>query len=143
MRSLWFAGMKLLAAALIASAAGTACSGAERHQMRGPGTMVSLSQADNDRTVDVRVGDNVQVTLPENATTGFRWAVDHFDTTRVELVGSEARYGSNRIGAGGDVAFTFRATKAGTSDVALKHWRHFEGDKSIIGRFRIRLHAQP
>jgi hypothetical protein len=33
--------------------------------------------------------------------------------------------------------------KAGPSgEVTLKYWRHFEGDKSITNRFRLRLHTQ-
>ena len=33
--------------------------------------------------------------------------------------------------------------KAGSSEVALKYWRHFEGDASIVKRFSFRLNAKP
>jgi predicted secreted protein len=37
--------------------------------------MLVLSQTDNDRTVSVRVGDMVRISLPENASTGYRWTI--------------------------------------------------------------------
>jgi putative transposase len=42
-------------------------------------TMLSLIETDNDRTVEVRLGDVVRITLPENASTGFRWTIDRYD----------------------------------------------------------------
>ena len=105
--------------------------------------MLSLTEADNDRTVDLRVGGTVRLSLPENATTGYRWAVDRLDAGVIEAVGSEPHYTASAPGSGGNVEFTFKAAKAGTGEVALKYWRHFEGDASITKRFRFRVHAQP
>jgi inhibitor of cysteine peptidase len=105
--------------------------------------MLSLVETDNDRTVDVRVGDVVRITLPENASTGYRWTIDRYDEDIVEALGSEPRYQSSAVGSGGEIAVTFKAKKAGTGEIALKHWRHWEGDRSVIGRFRVRLNAQP
>ena len=107
--------------------------------------MLSLVETDNDRTVDVRVGDVVRITLPENASTGYRWAIDRYDEDIVEALGSEPRYPAGTagtVGSGGEIAFTFKAKKAGTGEIALKHWRHWEGDRSVTGRFRVRLNVQ-
>jgi inhibitor of cysteine peptidase len=105
--------------------------------------MLSLVETDNDRTVDVHLGDLVRVTLPENATTGYRWTVDHCDEEWIEAPGSEPRYPAKAVGSGGEVTFTFKAKKVGTGEVVLKHWRHWEGDRSVIARFRVRLNVQP
>jgi inhibitor of cysteine peptidase len=107
------------------------------------GTMQSLTEADNDRTIGLRVGETVRVSLPENATTGYRWAIDRLDEEVIEAVGSEPNYPGDAVGSGGHVAFTFKAKKAGTGEIALKYWRHFEGDKSIKNRFRLRLNTRP
>ena len=104
--------------------------------------MPSLTEADNGRAVDLRVGETVDVTLPENATTGYRWAIDHLDPGIVEANESKARYPSGRIGGAGEVTFSFSNTKAGSGEVSLKYWRHFEGDSSITRRFRVRLNAK-
>ena len=104
--------------------------------------MQSLTEADNERTVDLRVGESVRLTLPENATTGYRWTVDHFDREVVDPTGSEPHYAGGAVGSAGNVTFDFTAKKAGRGEVALKYWRHFEGEGSVVKRFRIRLNAQ-
>jgi len=113
------------------------------HAEKAPNAMLSLAETDNGRTVDVRLGDTVQVTLRENATTGYRWAIDRYDEEFVEVLKSEPHYTANTIGVGGTVAFTFQGRKAGTGEVVLKNWRHWEGDSSVTSRFRFRLRVQP
>ena len=105
--------------------------------------MASLTEADIGRSVDLRVGEAVDVTLPENATTGYRWAIDHVDPGIVEASESKPRYPSGQTGSAGEVKFSFKATGPGSGEVSLKYWRHFEGDSSITRRFRVRLNAKP
>lgn len=103
--------------------------------------MSSLTEADNGRTVDLKVGETLEVTLPENATTGYRWAVDRLDPGIVEAHESKPIYPSGPTGSAGEVTFSFKAGKAGSGEVSL-NWRHFEGDSSITQRFRVRLNAK-
>lgn len=117
--------------------------GALAAETRKVRVMQSLTEADNERTVDLRVGESVQLTLPENATTGYRWAIDRLDRDVVEEAGSEPHPSRGAIGSGGNVTFDFTAKKAGSGEVALKYWRHFEGDGSIVRRFSFRLNVQP
>ena len=105
--------------------------------------MQTLTEADNEKTIELRVGDSVRVSLPENATTGFRWGIDQLDAQIVEMVGSEPHYPGGAVGAGGEVTFTFKAKTPGTGDLTLKYWRHFEGDSSVTKRFHLRLNARP
>ena len=117
-------------------------SGAVAAETGKAAAMQSLTEADNERTVDLRVGESVRLTLPENATTGYRWTVDHFDREVVDPAGSEPHYAGGAVGSAGNVTFDFTAKKAGNGEVALKYWRHFEGEGSVVKRFRIRLNAQ-
>jgi inhibitor of cysteine peptidase len=135
---LLLARVAALAGASLLHVASAVSAGAEKAD-----PMQSLAEADNGRTVDLRVGETFRVRLPENATTGYRWTIDRLDDEVVEAVGSEPDYGAGSIGSGGAVSFTFRAKKPGTGDIALKHWRHFEGDASVTNRFRLRLNARP
>ena len=105
--------------------------------------MLTLVQTDDGRTVDVAVGDTVRIVLPENATTGYRWAIDRYDRDVIEAVATEPNYTGAAVGSGGEVAFVFQAKKAGTGEIALKNWRHFEGDASVRSRFRLRLNMKP
>jgi len=106
-------------------------------------TMLLLTQTDNDRTAEVHIGGSVRINLAENATTGFGWAIDRFDEQLFEVVATEPHYPKDSIGAGGDVSFTFRAKKPGSGEIALKNWRHWEGDSSVTNRFRVRLRIEP
>ena len=110
---------------------------------KAPKAMLSLVETDNGRTVDIRRGETVQVSLPENATTGYRWAIDRCDEEFIEVLATEPHYTARGRGAGGEVAFTFHGKKIGTGEIVLKHWRHWEGDSSVTSRFRIRLRVQP
>jgi inhibitor of cysteine peptidase len=104
--------------------------------------MLSLTETDNGRTIDLRLGDKIQITLPENATTGYRWAIDRYDEELVEAISTEPHYEGKAVGSGGEVAFSFQAKKPGAGEIALKHWRHFEGDSSVTNRFRVRLRVK-
>jgi predicted secreted protein len=131
----------LLGAILLLQISGAVAAEAVKAQVKVH-AMQSLTEADNERTVDLRVGESVRLTLPENATTGYRWTVDHFDREVVDPAGSEPHYAGGAVGSAGNVTFDFTAKKAGRGEVALKYWRHFEGEGSVVKRFRIRLNAQ-
>lgn len=105
--------------------------------------MTFVQEQDNGQTVTIHVDDELKIVLPENATTGYRWALDRVDAAFVDAVAAEPRYTGNTVGSGGTVAFVFRARKAGTSHLNLKQWRHWEGDASVIARFGITLQILP
>ncbi|HEX5393785.1 MAG TPA: protease inhibitor I42 family protein [Rhodocyclaceae bacterium] len=102
-----------------------------------------LSEQDDGHVVIVRVGEEVRVALPENASTGFRWAIDHVDGDVIEVVAQDAVYPSAAVGSGGLAVFIFRGRKPGAGELRLKHWRHWEGDASVIRRFRLEFQVQP
>jgi inhibitor of cysteine peptidase len=104
--------------------------------------MPSLTEADDGRTVDLRVGETVDVTLSQNAAAGYRWAIDRLDPGVVEANESRPSQPQGQVGSQGRETFTFKATKAGSGEVLLKYWRHFEGDASVKQRFRLRLNAK-
>jgi inhibitor of cysteine peptidase len=126
------------AAALLAWSAA-----AGERQMNAPEKVVALTGNDHDRTVDLHVGETVSVTLLENATTGYRWALEQVDPQLIEAVAAQPDYSANAIGSGGEVEWDFLTKAPGTTSITLKQWRHWEGDASIIQRFRIELRIVP
>ncbi len=101
-------------------------------------------ETDHDRTVDIRQHEKVMIMLPENATTGYRWTSDHYDRDLFNEQPSEAHYpAATGIGSGGEVTFLFEAKSTGTGEIELKQWRSWEGDSSVISRFKIRIHVVP
>jgi len=108
-----------------------------------PKTMLLLVEADNNRTVDIRRGEAVRVSLPENATTGYRWVIERYDEEFIKELATEPHYASDAVGSGGEVAFIFQGKKIGVGEIVLKRWRSWEGDSSVTARFRIHLHVRP
>lgn len=117
-------------------ASGAAC---EPTSEKVPQPMLLMVEKDNGQTVDIRLGESVQIVLPENATTGYRWAIDRYDEEFIEAVAAEPHYTANAIGSGGKVEFIFKGKKIGSGKIMLKHWRHWEEDVSIVSRFCLDL----
>lgn len=132
--------MTVLAALFLLQTASTvsACK-----QKKVQQAMVLVSEKENGTTIAVHSGDLVQITLPENATTGYRWAIDHYDQEIIESVSTESHYTMVRPGSGGEVVLVFRVIKVGAGTVELKQWRHWEGDSSVIHRYHLQLNVQP
>jgi predicted secreted protein len=105
--------------------------------------MLTLTDQDNGRRLAVRVGDMLTLRLAENATTGYRWEPDRYDTRLLELAEETASYPNAAVGSGGEAIFRFRIVSAGSSTLALKSWRHWEGAGSIIQRFAVTIDATP
>lgn len=108
-----------------------------------PRAMLTIGESDNGRTLDIGCGETVRVSLPENATTGYRWTIDRYDERVIEAIASEAAYPASTLGSGGEVAFTLRGKNVGSGEITLKYWRHWEGESSVRARFQIRLNVRP
>jgi inhibitor of cysteine peptidase len=106
-------------------------------------TMLLIGESDNGRTLDIGLGESVRVSLPENATTGYRWTIDRYDESVIEAIASETGYPARALGSGGEVAFIFKGKRIGTGEIVLKHWRHWEGESSVTARFQVRLNVRP
>ena len=103
---------------------------------------ITLTQADSGTSIDVSPGDTIAISLAENPTTGYRWAIDDLDAQVVTLVSSSYATAGGGIGAGGTRTITLRAAQAGTAHPRLKLWREWEGDTSIIERFDMTIHVR-
>ncbi len=88
---------------------------------------VRLSDADDGSVQRLDAGQELQVSLEANPTTGYQWAVDGDLPAQLEQKG-EPVYdaSSNAIGAGGTEVWTFVAKEPGTGTLRLKYWRSFE-----------------
>jgi inhibitor of cysteine peptidase len=103
---------------------------------------VTLTEADNGREAAVQCGDTVQVCLPENPTTGYRWAVDPAANESLSPAASEyARSAATGAGGGGTRCFTFRVDAPGTVSIRLTLRRGWQGDAAILKRFTATLHV--
>jgi inhibitor of cysteine peptidase len=99
----------------------------------------ALTTADNGKRIALKVGAEATLRLPENPSTGYRWAVDAADSHLVEVTQSEYAPASNAPGAGGEAQWTIKAKAPGSTTVTLKRWRSWEGDKSVVERYSVTI----
>lgn len=101
---------------------------------------ITLTQADNGKTVDVPQGDAITILLPENPTTGFRWAIAQTNNQVVTIDGDDYTVAAGSgIGGGGTRSLVLKALQPGTVFFQLKLWREWEGDSSIRDRFEVTI----
>mgnify|MGYP000057595834 CR=1 FL=1 len=69
-----------------------------------------------------RVGDLIELRLSENASTGYRWTLDHLDAHLFEVGDTGADYPDDRIGSGGTVSFHITVVAAGNGTLPAVSW---------------------
>lgn len=86
-----------------------------------------LTEADAGRSIELRVGDKLEVTLPGNPTTGFQWEVEAGDEAILRQIGEpEFEPSSSAVGSAGKVTLRFEAVGAGQMGLKLIYHRTFE-----------------
>ena len=102
--------------------------------------MRTISENDNGSVIEVHPGESLQISLAENATTGYRWEINRYDEDHFEALSSDSSYpNSGVVGSGGRAIFTFQAKRAGYGEIVLKHRRSWEKDQPPLAEFRIRV----
>jgi inhibitor of cysteine peptidase len=102
-------------------------------------SVATVTEVENGKTVNIRAGDILVVRLTENATTGYRWALNGVNSPLVSI--DEAQYSnrSSAVGSPGEVTWRIEGKRPGSVEIEFKLWRSWEGKKSIQKKFGIRL----
>jgi inhibitor of cysteine peptidase len=105
--------------------------------------VLTLTQEDNGKAIELKTGDSLVVRLDENPTTGYRWAVERGSEEILNPPGSEfVQNPDAKTGAGGTRVFTFQASKPGKTSLKIKHWRAWQGDSSVTHRFGVEIQVK-
>jgi inhibitor of cysteine peptidase len=103
---------------------------------------LGLTRVDSGKTFEVHSDDMIVTRLPENPTTGYRWAIDEIDEEALKLEESGfALISGADIGGTGERRLSFKAKRTGTTHVELKLWREWEGDKSVSDHYDFTIHV--
>jgi inhibitor of cysteine peptidase len=86
-------------------------------RVRGP---VKVAERDSGSMVELRVGDQVEIVLDANPTTGLVWEISSPDITVVRQVGDpQFRPDSGALGGGGTLTLLFEAIASGEQVLIL------------------------
>ncbi|NTW48476.1 MAG: protease inhibitor I42 family protein [Chlorobiales bacterium] len=104
-------------------------------------TAKQITEADANQSIELRVGDKLEVVLSGNPTTGFQWEISDADTTILRANGeSEFKPSTNNdaiVGSGGKVIMRFDAVKAGKMKLGFIYHRVFEKDVPPAQTFEV------
>ena len=98
---------------------------------------MKLRENDSGKKIEILVGDELEVKLPGNPTTGYVWEVNSLDSNVLSLGKADFIANSKAIGSGGMEIIKFHAIAAGTSIVRLIFHRPFEHNIPPLRTFEV------
>ncbi|MDR3592091.1 MAG: protease inhibitor I42 family protein [Negativicutes bacterium] len=99
--------------------------------------IVDVFEKDSGYGVALPLDAMLRVTLAESPGTGYRWQLEEGSGNCLAL--SDRNFfppGGPAIGAAGLAVFSFKPLRPGYCLLALKLWRPWEGDQSVVRRFQ-------
>jgi predicted secreted protein len=115
----------------------TACSSLSANAAADP---VAISASDAGKTIELKKGDTLVISLEGNVTTGFNWWVAEPAPAILEEVGDpEVKPASGAIGAGGTIVLKFSAVQAGQATLKLEYKRIWEKDVPAAETFEVNV----
>lgn len=105
---------------------------------------VKLTASDNGKTVDVKAGSEIMITLEGNPSTGYNWEAKDLDTSLLQPVGEPEFKSSNpaAVGSGGTITLTFKSLKAGSTKLNLVYHRSWETDVAPLSTYTVTIVAK-
>lgn len=101
---------------------------------------LTLNEANAGQTVELCVGQEMNVILNENATTGYQWEVALIDKSVIEQSAKpEFKPDSDLIGAGSKKTFHFRSVAPGKAALRLVYRRSWEKDVPPVRTFEVTI----
>jgi predicted secreted protein len=101
----------------------------------------------NDTTVKLRINDVLQIELPGNAGTGFKWHFNKLDETFFMLLGSHKKMfkkdNPRHVGNAYIESLSFKALKVGSNDIRLLYYRPWEGEEMAEKSLHIKVSIEP
>ena len=103
-----------------------------------------FTSEDSGKEYNLSVGEEFQVRLWENLTTGYIWSILGSVSPHLKLVESKftPRNNDRRVGSGGERTFVFRAVKPGSVLLHMVLKRPWEKEGSEAGSYYIKLTIQ-
>lgn len=105
--------------------------------------VLSVERKDNNTQVVLTVGQEMQVALPENPTTGFRWQMQARGEPILQLVDDKFDAPASGVGRGGTRRWRFKAAQAGSTAIELAYRREWEQNQPPAETFRLAVRIEP
>jgi inhibitor of cysteine peptidase len=97
-----------------------------------------LDESNNEHEIELGVGEEFELQLPENPTTGFRWKFVSNGGSACVLQSDNFEPTNRTPGQGGTHLWRFKAAQIGLVTIDLVYQRSFEQADKYANRFRLR-----
>ncbi len=112
-----------------------------------PPAPLQLTQDDLGKHIDLRLGQEIELRLDANPTTGYRWQVVQAAPAVLDTLAGEmylpASAAPGVAGGGGTVTWRFRATRVGRDNLQLVYRRPWEPDSVPAQTFVCEVAVNP
>jgi predicted secreted protein len=100
----------------------------------------------NGDTVELQIGETMELKLESNPTTGYSWFPDEdTDNTIIKLTSTEynqTKKAEKLVGSGGFEYFFFEALSSGSTELVLNYERPWEEDEEPVNTFRLDIEVK-
>ncbi|UIE36792.1 protease inhibitor I42 family protein [Leptodesmis sichuanensis] len=101
---------------------------------------ITLTNADNGKTLTLKPGQTLTLRLPENPTTGYRWSISSLNAQVLQLIDDRFESSSAAaIGGGGQRVLTFQAQQPGQISLSLNNRREWQDAASPLESFTVMI----
>jgi len=112
-----------------------------------PRKIVQADHSFDGRQIELHVGEALEVSLSENASTGFRWITSPESAHKFEKILQEGKPSAEGTGGlpgkPGVRRFYFEAIGPGKVGLELHYRRPWEADKPPARKFKLRIRVRP
>jgi len=104
---------------------------------------VTVTKAQGDREIALKVGDTLQIELPSRGGTGYSWSVEANGAPYLKLLSQSTRAAQEpRPGSPVMQVWRFKAAQPGTCEIKMAYYRPWEGVGKAVDHFRLKLHIE-
>lgn len=106
--------------------------------------ILQLTEANSGQVVDLALGQVLELRLPENATTGFRWQVrsEPGPGCTIQQDTTESPPGPPIAGEGGTHVWRLEGVQVGTCQFSLAYVRPWETGRAPASTFELRINVK-
>jgi inhibitor of cysteine peptidase len=108
---------------------------------QGRKTMLQIDKNQTGAEVEVPLGEQIELRLGENPTTGYRWYVRSSIEPVLSILEDTFEPSSRGVGAGGIRCWRLRGVREGTARLELEHRRSWEQQAVDVFTLSIRVTA--
>lgn len=112
-----------------------------------PRKMIKADDGFNGRRLELRVGETLELSLSENASTGYRWTITPESTRKLDKIlherGEAPEGAAGTPGKAGVRRFYLEASEPGAIELELEYRRPFEPARPPARRFKLRIRVVP